>query len=199
MVVMNPQADWPIWASFQRRWGTAPLMCADNLGSVGENSKRRERENGLSAIVGLVWLWSATELVWSSGVCSPEWQIGFHIITPVCQLEKDINLLLVVMLTQHYCWGWCLWFPGKKKLWRAKCGEEEGSPLPQAVFWGRLWPGIHTICLFVVICDQDDKNLKMSRSNIDIDQVVVSRQDMKLLEVLAGRVREERREEEVWK
>ena len=43
------------------------------------------------------------------------------------------------------------------------------------------------------------KILKMSRSNIDIDQVVVSRQDMKLLEVLAGRVREERREEEVWK
>ena len=27
-------------------------MCADNLGSVGENSKReRERENGLSAIL----------------------------------------------------------------------------------------------------------------------------------------------------
>ena len=43
------------------------------------------------------------------------------------------------------------------------------------------------------------KILKMSRSTIDIDQVVVSRQDMKLLEVLAGRVREERREEEVWK
>ena len=43
------------------------------------------------------------------------------------------------------------------------------------------------------------KILKMSRSNIDIDQVVVSRQDMKLLEVLAGRVREERREEEVGK
>ena len=36
------------------------------------------------------------------------------------------------------------------------------------------------------------KILKMSRSNIDIDQVVVSRQDMKLLEVLAGRVRDER-------
>ena len=35
------------------------------------------------------------------------------------------------------------------------------------------------------------------RSSIDIEQVVVSRQDMKLLEVLAGRVREERREEEV--
>ena len=49
-----------------------------------------------------------------------------------------------------------------------------------------------------MICDQDDKNLKMSRSNIDIDQVVVSRQDMKLLEVLAGRVREERREERTW-
>ena len=26
-------------------------MCADNLGSVGENSKRRETENGLSAIL----------------------------------------------------------------------------------------------------------------------------------------------------
>merc|ERR1719219_857453 len=37
----------------------------------------------------------------------------------------------------------------------------------------------------------------LARSSIDIEQVVVSRQDMKLLEVLAGRVREERREEEV--
>ena len=44
---------------------------------------------------------------------------------------------------------------------------------------------------------QEEHQVIFCRSSIDIEQVVVSRQDMKLLEVLAGRVREERREEEV--
>ena len=65
-----------------------------------------------------------------------------------------------------------------------------------ACFKQSLEGGIGQVYIHMLITCSINRQI-FCRSSIDIEQVVVSRQDMKLLEVLAGRVREERREEEV--